>query len=158
MADCSSCRFSRVDYMEGEGYDDGPLMRCHRYPPQIFVVDGDPAQTWPNIGPDDWCGEHQEETRKADTTMMTRWFIGKYGALQWARDPAGGSTANPAAVFSRAFPEAETRVAYESLRSDVRKARRYDQAVQVAHRLRRMRDELPSEFDELFDLLTEDVQ
>jgi hypothetical protein len=63
MAGCLTCRYSQVDHAPDEGYDDGPLMRCHRYPPQVFALGDEAAQTWPNVGPDDWCGEHRPERR-----------------------------------------------------------------------------------------------
>jgi hypothetical protein len=63
MANCVDCRYSQVDHQEGDGFDDGPLLRCHRYPPQVFALGDEAAQTWPNVTPDDWCGEHRPERR-----------------------------------------------------------------------------------------------
>jgi hypothetical protein len=45
MAGCLTCRYSQVDHAPDEGYDDGPLMRCHRYPPQVFALGDEAAQT-----------------------------------------------------------------------------------------------------------------
>ncbi len=59
MSGCASCRFSQVDHEPGEGYDDGPLLRCHRYPPTVMGVEGEVVQTWPNVQAVDWCGEYQ---------------------------------------------------------------------------------------------------
>jgi hypothetical protein len=54
---CTDCRYSQVD--TGDDFPDGPLLRCHRYPPQVFTFGDIAGQTWPNVGPDDWCGEWQ---------------------------------------------------------------------------------------------------
>lgn len=56
---CTSCRFSQVDH-DDEGFVDGPLLRCHRYPPTVASVGDEMAQTWPNVGPEDWCGEYRQ--------------------------------------------------------------------------------------------------
>jgi hypothetical protein len=61
MAGCVDCRYSRIDHEEDGGFDDGPLLRCHRYPPQVFGFGEQPSQTWPNVTPDDWCGEYRPE-------------------------------------------------------------------------------------------------
>jgi hypothetical protein len=58
---CTSCRYSQVDHSDDGGFDDGPLLRCHRYPPQVIGVGDDVVQTWPNVGPGDWCGEHDPD-------------------------------------------------------------------------------------------------
>lgn len=59
---CTSCRYSQVDHgSEDEGFMDGPLLRCHRFPPAVFALDDVASQTWPNVGPDDWCGEYEAE-------------------------------------------------------------------------------------------------
>jgi hypothetical protein len=58
---CTNCRYSRVDHEPDGSYGDGPLLRCHRYPPQLVTMEGMPAQSWPNVGPEDWCGEYEPE-------------------------------------------------------------------------------------------------
>lgn len=60
MSGCADCRYSQVDHEPDEGYDDGPLLRCHRYPPTVFGLDGEATQTWPNVRAEDWCGEHRK--------------------------------------------------------------------------------------------------
>lgn len=52
---CTGCRYSQVDTAEDDGM---PIWRCHRYPPQLVGLDGEVLQSWPNVGPDDWCGEY----------------------------------------------------------------------------------------------------
>lgn len=61
---CTDCRYSQVDHDPDGGFDDGPLLRCHRYPPSVVAVDGEVVQTWPNVGPEDWCGEHTVSERR----------------------------------------------------------------------------------------------
>lgn len=56
---CTTCRYSQIDHDPGEGFDDGPLLRCHRYPPTVVALGDEPVQTWPNVGANDWCGEHR---------------------------------------------------------------------------------------------------
>lgn len=54
MASCTDCTYSTPD-VRGDDF----VLECRRFPPQVFVVDGnDAVQAWPNVGPDDWCGEH----------------------------------------------------------------------------------------------------
>lgn len=57
---CVNCRYSRVDHEPDQGFDDGPLLRCHRYPPTLVVIDGEPAQILPDVRADDWCGEYRQ--------------------------------------------------------------------------------------------------
>lgn len=53
---CTTCRFAEPI----AGGDDGePRTECRRFPPQVFALDGEAAQTWPNTYPDGWCGEYQ---------------------------------------------------------------------------------------------------
>ncbi len=56
---CSNCSHSVVSFFEAE---DGPTLTCRRYPPQIFVLDGEPTQASPDVGTDHWCGEWQDTT------------------------------------------------------------------------------------------------
>jgi hypothetical protein len=51
---CANCTFSRVNE-----YDDGSFgLRCHRFPPQLFVeADGRVAQANPDVSNMMWCGE-----------------------------------------------------------------------------------------------------
>jgi hypothetical protein len=58
MASCADCRYSQIDHDDDGSFEDGPLLRCHRFPPQTFGLDGSAAQTWPNVTETDWCGEH----------------------------------------------------------------------------------------------------
>ena len=50
---CASCRHAAVEYTD-EG---DPNMVCRRYPPVLFVVDGEPVQTFLTIDADMVCGE-----------------------------------------------------------------------------------------------------
>ena len=50
---CGTCRFASP----GIADDGDPLMQCRRNPPQVFPLDGEPAQTWPTMAADDWCGD-----------------------------------------------------------------------------------------------------
>ena len=49
---CQGCRYwfgdSSVGNKEGE---------CHFYPPQVVVVDEDILTYWPEVSPDDYCGQ-----------------------------------------------------------------------------------------------------
>lgn len=51
---CEGCVYAHVTIME----NNEPVMRCRRYPPQLFVQDGEICQAFP----DAWrrCGEYQE--------------------------------------------------------------------------------------------------
>ena len=51
--ECSVCIFSRVAVSSVE--EEGPLLKCHRYPPVVIVFDGDVTQTLPDA--EEWCGE-----------------------------------------------------------------------------------------------------
>jgi hypothetical protein len=56
---CPSCCYSQVDHEDDNGFDDGPLLRCHRFPPTVIALGGELVQTWPNVKETDWCGEYQ---------------------------------------------------------------------------------------------------
>lgn len=50
---CANCTFSHVNE-----FDDGQIgLLCRRYPPQIFVLDDQPTQAYPDVSNDHWCGE-----------------------------------------------------------------------------------------------------
>lgn len=38
--------------------DEDGLVECHRYPPEVYVVEGRPVQYRPRMDPSDRCGEH----------------------------------------------------------------------------------------------------
>lgn len=50
---CATCRHSRPVLSDIE--EEGPLLKCHRYPAQMLVVDGDVIQAQPDA--DEPCGE-----------------------------------------------------------------------------------------------------
>jgi hypothetical protein len=52
-ATCSNCTYGEVAI----GDDSVPRVDCHRYPPLLFVVDGDPQTAFPQVEGTDWCGE-----------------------------------------------------------------------------------------------------
>lgn len=50
---CESCKHSRPTITD----DFEPLLKCHRYPPQLFVLAGVVNQAWPDAN--EPCGEYQ---------------------------------------------------------------------------------------------------
>lgn len=56
--DCNTCRFSYP--LISDNPDQGPIMKCRRFPPQIFVHDGDVTQGYPDAH--DGCGEWRPDT------------------------------------------------------------------------------------------------
>lgn len=51
---CSTCVFAQP--VISDVPDQGPIMKCHRYPP-LVVFNGDGlVQVWPDA--DEWCGEY----------------------------------------------------------------------------------------------------
>jgi hypothetical protein len=54
---CGTCKFGeRIDLGE-----DGEMVMCHRFPPQMIVHEGDASAWFPEMEPDDWCGEYRWE-------------------------------------------------------------------------------------------------
>ena len=52
-ARCADCRYAELGVN-----DDGPMVECRRYPPQLFVLyDDEASQAWPQMASDGWCGE-----------------------------------------------------------------------------------------------------
>src|SRR6266480_1292729 len=37
------------------------VLECHRYPPQIVIIERNVAALWPSVTPDSACGEFQSE-------------------------------------------------------------------------------------------------
>jgi hypothetical protein len=74
MGSCADCRYSQIDHDDDGSFEDGPLLRCHRFPPQLLALDGDVAQSWPNVTETDWCGEHAAagSATPTDTGPSTR--------------------------------------------------------------------------------------
>lgn len=52
--DCSTCNYSAPTI----GDDSEPVLKCRRFPPVLFVLDGQPTQAFPDAV--DPCGEHSE--------------------------------------------------------------------------------------------------
>jgi hypothetical protein len=50
--DCFVCRHSRPTITDDDGE---PILKCHRYPATLFVLDGELTQTWPDAV--EICGE-----------------------------------------------------------------------------------------------------
>lgn len=51
--DCGACRFSDI-----ESNEDGPVLECHRFPPQLIGGTTDEVLlAWPQVKGGDWCGE-----------------------------------------------------------------------------------------------------
>lgn len=51
---CRTCRWAEATVLE-----DGPVIECRRFPPQLVVPEeGDVLQAWPQVTDQDWCGEH----------------------------------------------------------------------------------------------------
>lgn len=55
-ARCANCRFWLKSDATKDGDDFG---ECKRYPPQWVTIEGEVNQTWPLVGPLDFCGEFQ---------------------------------------------------------------------------------------------------
>lgn len=51
--DCTNCRFSRPHISDHE--EEGPILKCHRYPPVVMATEEEIIQTFPSA--DEWCGE-----------------------------------------------------------------------------------------------------
>ena len=50
---CATCTFSHVNEL-----DDGAfVLQCRRYPPQLFVWQGEVNQGWPQVTNEMVCGE-----------------------------------------------------------------------------------------------------
>jgi hypothetical protein len=103
MGSCADCRYSQIDHDDDGSFEDGPLLRCHRFPPQLLALDGDVAQSWPNVTETDWCGEHAAagSATPTDTGPSTRSEagggelvrpVGERRAEQPARPVAGSAT------------------------------------------------------------------
>ncbi len=54
---CGTCRYGEPGITAD---DEQLILECRRYPPQLFVVNGDVARTWPQMQSHDWCGEWAE--------------------------------------------------------------------------------------------------
>ncbi len=55
MPMCKSCAFWESDTEIDGGF-------CRRQPPAVFMVDDEPASTFPVTGERDWCGEFRRKT------------------------------------------------------------------------------------------------
>jgi hypothetical protein len=53
---CSNCSFSRPTISDEP--TEGPILKCHRYPPQLFILDESVTQAFPDAT--DACGEWAE--------------------------------------------------------------------------------------------------
>lgn len=53
---CENCRFYYGDQRSSE---------CRRYAPRCLIVtttiEHDPLAFWPEVDPDEWCGEYEEK-------------------------------------------------------------------------------------------------
>jgi hypothetical protein len=50
---CMTCRWSEPQV----GEEDDIFLQCHRYPPTVAVVEGEPFLFFPQITADDFCAE-----------------------------------------------------------------------------------------------------
>ena len=57
IGQCDTCAFG-VPCMLDEGE---VVLKCHRFPPVIVVLDGEVTQVLPQVDELDWCGEWLEE-------------------------------------------------------------------------------------------------
>ena len=55
MPMCRSCAFWESDQEIDGGF-------CHRRPPAVFMIDGEPASMFPVTNDRDWCGEFARMT------------------------------------------------------------------------------------------------
>ncbi len=55
--ECVSCVYSVLGI--SDDLEDDPILKCHRFPPVIFVIDNEVAQTSPDANY--VCGEFKEE-------------------------------------------------------------------------------------------------
>jgi hypothetical protein len=51
---CEGCVYANPAISDIE--EEGPLMFCHRYPPQLFILDGELTQAYPQAL--NGCGEY----------------------------------------------------------------------------------------------------
>jgi hypothetical protein len=58
-AACIECLYS-IKAKHGQN----EVLECHRYPPQIVIIERNVAALWPSVPPDSGCGEFQS-TRAA---------------------------------------------------------------------------------------------
>lgn len=56
---CPTCRWSNPVLSDIE--EEGPLLNCQRYPPQLFAFEDQVTQAWPKMEDGDWCGEYSEQ-------------------------------------------------------------------------------------------------
>lgn len=63
MKSCSNCQHSVLGFSDVES--EGPLLKCHRYPPTLLVVAGEIAQAFPDAY--EVCGEHSEQAPPTET-------------------------------------------------------------------------------------------
>ena len=62
MSECTSCAHCHPIITEGESL----VEECRRYPPQVFILEGEFTQSFPNAG--ERCGEF-----KADLDSISRY-------------------------------------------------------------------------------------
>jgi hypothetical protein len=55
MDQCGTCRHAHISFDPDD--PEQPTMECRRYPPQVFVLNDEPAQAFPSIDSDMSCGE-----------------------------------------------------------------------------------------------------
>lgn len=53
---CANCNYAQPAISDEP--DEGPLWKCHRYPPTLLVVDDEIIQAFPDA--DEVCGEHSD--------------------------------------------------------------------------------------------------
>lgn len=56
VPECATCYYSRAVISDEE--DEGPILKCHRFPPLLFVFEDEIIQAFPDA--DEWCGEYKE--------------------------------------------------------------------------------------------------
>lgn len=69
MSSCIDCRYSQPAHMTT---DDAIVLECHRHPPTVTLAGhdiDDIVRLWPQVDPDDWCGEHTP----SEAVTATQW-------------------------------------------------------------------------------------
>lgn len=66
MTDTDDC-CGRCAYFVGGAVEGGT---CHRYNPDVLP---DGRSAWPAVGPEDWCGEFEEDVDDKEPAATTAW-------------------------------------------------------------------------------------
>lgn len=58
---CLTCTHSQITEANAPGMEGEIIAECHRFPPQVFVLNGEVTQAYPSVTNNDICGEWQGE-------------------------------------------------------------------------------------------------